>query len=270
MIKYIELIAVAVIIIAGSIDKEKMIFNNLLLLTQFITRIPIKLSLACTQENFKRASLFFPVVGVFIGAIEYGVFYLTSRLFPIPMAAVITVMAGVFITGGLHMDGLGDTCDGFFSFRSRERIIEIMKDSRVGSFGVLAVFFDLIIKILGVYYIGIKGIAPMIIVIPMVSRLFTVLVCLIGKNAKEKGTGNLYIGNTSVVYFTGACILTMLIGHMLFPFRAILIMLATGLVVTLLFNVMCKEKIGGHSGDTLGANNELVEICLFIVVSGIL
>ena len=267
MIKGIELVIIALIIIISSIDKEKVIFNNLLLLFQFITRIPIKLSLACEKENFKRASIFFPVVGATIGIIEYGIFYLSAKVLPFPMVAVITVLAGIFITGGLHMDGLGDTCDGFFSFRSRERIIEIMKDSRVGSFGVLAMIFDVIVRIFGVYYIGINSMGYMLIIIPMISRMFTVFVCLIGKNAKEKGTGTLYIENTSYKQFFGAVILTVLISNLFCDFFTIGYLLIAGLVVTLLFNGMCKSKIGGHSGDTLGANNELVEICLFIICS---
>lgn len=262
-----KIIIVFMIIIVASMKKEKIIFNNLLLLIQFITRIPIKLSLACEKKNFKEASIFFPVVGAIIGAIEFLIFYLTSKILPMSFVAIITVVSGIFLTGGLHMDGLGDTCDGFFSFRSRERIIEIMKDSRVGAFGVIAMIIDILVRILGVYYIGINNIGYMIIIIPMISRLFTVFVCLIGKNAKKEGTGTLYIENTSRIYFLGALTLTLLIGTMAFSFKTIGILLLGGFITTLLFNRMCKIKINGHSGDTLGANNELVELVLFILAS---
>lgn len=107
----------------------------------------------------------------------------------------------------------------------------------------------------------------MIIVIPMISRLFTVFISLIGKSAKKEGTGNLYIGNTNVMYFTGALALTILIGNLFFGVGAVLILLAGGLIVSMLFNSFCNSRIGGQSGDTLGANNELVELMLFILIS---
>ena len=267
MIKGLIILSIIAIMIFGAIGKEKIFFNNFLLLFQFITRIPVNISLACEKENFRKATLYFPVVGAILGAIEYFVFYITSLWLPLPVVAIITVIVGIIITGGLHMDGLGDTCDGFFSFRSRERIIEIMKDSRVGSFGVLAMIIDIAVKALGIYYIGIKSMEYMIIVVPMISRLFTVFIALIGKTAKKDGTGNLYIGNTNGIYFTGAMTLTLLIGSLFFNVKYILILLLGGLIVTLLFNSFCNSKIGGHSGDTLGANNEIVELTLFILIS---
>lgn len=267
MIKGLIILAIIAIMIFGAIGKEKIFFNNFLLLFQFITRIPVNISLACEKENFGKATLYFPVVGAILGAIEYFVFYITSLWLPLPVVAIITVIVGIIITGGLHMDGLGDTCDGFFSFRSRERIIEIMKDSRVGSFGVLAMIIDIAVKALGIYYIGMKSMEYMIIVVPMISRLFTVFIALIGKTAKKDGTGNLYIGNTNGIYFTGAMTLTLLIGNLFFNVKYILILLLGGLIVTLLFNSFCNSKIGGHSGDTLGANNEIVELTLFMLIS---
>lgn len=270
MIKNLIILAIIAIMVLGTIGKEKIFFNNFLLLFQFITRIPVNISLACEKENFKKATLYFPVVGAILGAIEYLIFYITSIWLPLPMVAIITVIVGIFITGGLHMDGLGDTCDGFFSFRSRERIIEIMKDSRVGSFGVLAMIIDIAVKALGIYYIGTKSIGYMIIVVPMISRLFTVFIALIGKSAKKEGTGNFYIGNTNGVYFTGALTLTLLIGSLFFNIKYIIILLLGGLIVTIIFNLFCNSKIGGHSGDTLGANNEIVELALFILISSMI
>ncbi len=110
----------------------------------------------------------------------------------------------------------------------------------------------------------------MIIVVPMISRLFTVFIALIGKSAKKEGTGNFYIGNTNGVYFTGALTLTLLIGSLFFNIKYIIILLLGGLIVTIIFNLFCNSKIGGHSGDTLGANNEIVELALFILISSMI
>lgn len=266
----IYIIIILTILVLGSIGKRKVVFNDFLLVFQFITRLPINISLQCEKENFKKGTLYFSAVGAIIGILEYGVYFLCSRVLPLPMVAVITVLSGIFITGGLHMDGLGDTCDGFFSFRSRERIIEIMKDSRVGTFGVIAVIIDILLKVVGVYYAGAKGMEYMIIVIPCISRLTLGYLSLVGRTAKETGTGNLYIKNTNIVLFIGSCIIAIALGAIFYPVKIIFILVIIALLISSLFNLYCISKIGGLSGDTLGANNEIIEIILFIIISSTL
>ncbi len=254
------------IIVAGAIGKGKMLFNDFLLVFQFITRLPVNISLKCEQENFKKGTLYFSVVGAIIGALEYLVFMGSYQILPLPIASVLTVLSGIFITGGLHMDGLGDTCDGFFAFKGKDRIIEIMKDSRVGTFGVIALIMEIIFKIVGIYYLGTKDLAYMIIVVPCISRLSLVYLSLIGKTAKKNGTGNLYIGNTNIIYFMGGIILTLAIGNLFFSIETILFLIVAAIVISSIFNIYCVRRIGGLSGDTLGANNEIIEIALFLIL----
>ncbi|WP_084315484.1 adenosylcobinamide-GDP ribazoletransferase [Clostridium hydrogeniformans] len=265
---YMDLGILGTIFLLGALGKYKIPFNNFLLITQFITRLPLKISLSCEMEDFKKGTLYFPMVGALIGGIQYLVFIITKAYFPMIIAATFTVLSMVFITGGLHIDGLSDTCDGFFSFKGgKDKIIEIMKDSRVGAFGVIAIIFDITLRILGVYYMGVKGIDYGIIVVPSITRAFTVLLFLIGKPAKEKGSGNLYIGNTTPIKFVGALISAFLIGKILIGYYGALILILSGLIITLLFSRFCSITIQGHTGDTLGANNELVEIGLFLIIS---
>lgn len=265
---YSDLGILGVIFLLGAIGRYKIPFNNFLLITQFITRLPLKISLSCEIEDFKRGTLYFPMVGALIGGIQYLVFIIIKAYFPMIIAATFTVLSMVFITGGLHIDGLSDTCDGFFSFKGgKDKIIEIMKDSRVGAFGVIAIIFDIALRILGVYYMGLKGLEYGLIVVPSITRAFTVLLFLIGKPAKEKGSGNLYIGNTTAVKFMGALISAFIIGKILIGYYGSLILLLSGLIITLLFSRFCNNTIQGHTGDTLGANNELVEIGLLLIIS---
>lgn len=266
----LQICLLALIFVLGGIKNKKYPFNNFLLILQFITRLPLKINLSCEKENFKNGTLYFPVVGIIIGLIQYLVFIILKPIIPIEIVAIFTVLTGVLVTGGLHIDGLGDTCDGFFAFKGEERIIEIMKDSRVGTFGVLAVIFDMVLRISAISVIGQKGLEVSIIAVPCITRAFTILACYIGKPAKPNGTGNLYIANTNLKYLIGAISIAFLVGNLLLGTKPVSILMLGALIITIIFNRFSKVTIGGHTGDTLGANNELVEILLFVLCGSFL
>jgi cobalamin 5''-phosphate synthase/cobalamin synthase len=239
---------------------------NLLLFIQFYTRIPINLNLPCERENFRRGSVFLPIVGLIIGGIQWGVYKLFIEVLPLDPTIVIVLLVGVLLTGGLHIDGLGDTCDGFFAFKGSDRIIEIMKDSRIGTYSCIATIFDFLFK-----YTLIAAIAPKfsiaIIVAPMVSRFTTVFLSAIGNTAKNTGTGNLFIGNIGKVQLVITVLITTGILILIMNPRYVIILLISGLVLSFILNKFCKSKIGGITGDILGANNELVEILTLILIA---
>ena len=112
---------------------------------QFLTKIPIPITLEFNEEDFGKCVVLSPLVGVVLGAILALVYYLFSFLFPPIIVGFICLIIYVCLTGGLHLDGLGDTFDGVFSYREKEKILEIMKDSRLGTNGLLAILFILIL-----------------------------------------------------------------------------------------------------------------------------
>lgn len=239
---------------------------NLLLFIQFFTRIPINLNLPCEKKNFRRGSVFLPIVGLIIGTIQWGVYKLFIEVLPLNPTIVIVLLVGVLVTGGLHIDGLGDTCDGFFAFKGSDRIIEIMKDSRIGTYSCIATIFDFLFK-----YTLIAAIAPKfsvaIIVVPMVSRFTTVFLSSRGNTAKNTGTGNLFIGNVGRVQLIITSIMTIGILVLIMNPRYVLLLLISGLILSFILNEFCIRKIGGITGDILGANNELVEILTLILIA---
>ncbi|MCT8978164.1 adenosylcobinamide-GDP ribazoletransferase [Clostridium sp. CX1] len=247
----------------------KRIIQNLLLMVQFLTRIPVNLNLPCEKEDFKRGAIFLPVVGFIIGAIQWGIYELFIRILPLEPTIVIILLAGIIVTGALHLDGLGDTCDGFFAFKGNDRIIEIMKDSRIGSYACIAVIFDLLFK-----YALFSSIAPSfpigIIVVPIISRFTTVFIITIGKNAKKTGSGNLFVENVGKLQLFISFLLTTGILILMMNAIHVIILLFAGVVFTAIFNEFSKSKIGGITGDILGANNELVEILTLILIAVIL
>lgn len=118
-----------------------------ILAVQLLTRIPIKKQVAVSDDTLTKGVIFWPFIGLITGAIQLGVYYLLSFIMARPAAVVLTVLTQILINGGFHLDGLCDTADGIYSARTRERMLEIMKDSRIGTNGVIAAFFDIILKI---------------------------------------------------------------------------------------------------------------------------
>lgn len=235
--------------------------NNLLLYFQFLTRVPINKELECTPNNFRQGTIFFPLIGLFLGGMEYLVYFLTKNIFPSSVSAATIVIIPIILTGGLHVDGLGDTCDGFFAFKGgKEKIIEIMKDSRVGTYASIAVVCDILLK-----YTLIKssielGMPEIIVAGPILARVGVIFIAFIGKQAKEKGSGNIFIGNIDLKMLILTFIIAM--GLCLWLVGAIETVTSVGVIIVfdLLFNKLCQNKINGHTGDTLGAVSELGEI----------
>lgn len=244
----------------------KQIIGNFLLMIQFLTRIPVNISLPCGKDDFRRASIFFPVIGLVLGGIQWCVYTLLIKVLPLNVVVTIVLIAGIILTGAIHIDGLGDTCDGFFAFKGNDRIIEIMKDSRIGTYACIAVIMDLLLR-----YTLLTDVAPRltaaIIAAPMVSRYSTLLLGLKGKTAKSTGTGNFFIGNVGIAQFIIALVITAGVLALIMPPIYIVVLLVAALASAFLFNKFCEKVIGGLTGDTLGANNELVEILTLILIS---
>jgi adenosylcobinamide-GDP ribazoletransferase len=239
--------------------------NDFLLMLQFLTRIPVNKSLECENRNFRKGALYLPVVGLIIGGIQWIVYYLLNKVLPVNITAIFVVLIGILITGALHVDGLGDTCDGFFAFKGRDRIIEIMKDSRIGTFAGIAIVMDILLKVIASGYIIERNIALVLIVSPVIGRFSIMLISLISKPAKSTGSGNLFIGNMSKSIVILAGTITLTISSLLLGFKASAVIFIASVIITILSSKYSTSKIGGLTGDILGANNELVEIFVMIV-----
>jgi len=240
--------------------------NDFLLLFQFFTRIPINKNLECDKENFRRGSIFFPVVGLFIGVVQFLVYYILIKVLPVNITAVFVVIIPIVITGGLHVDGLGDTCDGFFSLKGdKYKIIEVMKDSTVGTYATIAIVFDILVRYAAVNTIIEVNLPFILIVVPIIARFTVVFISFIGKTAKETGSGNIFIANIDVRTLVITGITTMIFVTLLIGLNKSVILIVSALLLSFFFNKFCESKITGLTGDSLGANNELVEILTMIL-----
>lgn len=242
--------------------------RHILLAFQIMSRIPINIALPCQPDDMIGSMVYFPLVGAVVGALMALAGWLGYALTGSYIAAAaLMVLCDVLVTGGIHMDGLGDTCDGFFSGRDCARIMEIMHDSRMGTFGALGVILTLMLKFaficaalerLGMAALGLTFAAPVL------SRMCVVLLEKIGVSARD-GMGSAYVKGMSwrrvlEAYALGAVLILLVKPTALLGAPA-------ACVLALGFNSYFNRKIGGLTGDTLGAANELCALAMYALAA---
>lgn len=162
----------------------------------FISRLPVpaRWSQGLDFEHYSRGIVMFPLIGVVLGGLTGLVFMALQPWCGIPLAALFAVLTLALLTGGFHLDGLADTCDGIFSARRRERMLEIMRDSRLGTHGGLALIFVLLAKVLVVSELALRG-TPMLAALAaacVAGRGTAVLLMYRHRYAREEGLGNVF------------------------------------------------------------------------------
>lgn len=243
-------------------------FKRFILMVQFLTRIPISINLDIEQADFTWGIIFFPVVGLIVGLVMALGYYLGSLLGLnlIPFLLVITFQ--ILITGALHIDGLGDTCDGFFSNKNREGMLTIMRDSRIGTNGSVAIFIDVLFKFVLLYELtrGINELTTLYIIIalPVAGKVGMLTATAKSTYARsDSGLGKLFIDDVGFWQWLFGIIFSLVIFYLFFSVYGI-IYVCMILLVAYLFTVFAEKKIGGMTGDTLGAANEICEIAFLL------
>ena len=121
--------------------------KQFILLTQFMTRIPVPVKTEYSEKDFGKSIKYFPVLGLLIGGLLYLTYFIVSKFTDSRLlTAVFIVIAETVITGAIHLDGLADTFDGLFSYRPKDKILEIMKDSRIGTNGAIVLIIYFLLK----------------------------------------------------------------------------------------------------------------------------
>lgn len=237
---------------------------------QFITRIPVPQHYTedLDIKDYPKGVITFPFVGVTIGCICAFVFLIAQLWWGNLIAAVCAVIASAMVTGAFHLDGLADTADGIFSSRSREKMLEIMRDSRIGSNGALALIFVVLLKVLVIYQLAEHHLAvcALLIAAPALARTLAVRLLMFRQNyARDSGLGHFYIGNITksaarLTVLTGLVIVLLLTGY-----KGLFYAVATA-GFALIYRSLIQNKIGGQTGDTLGAGMELFELVFLLLM----
>ncbi len=239
--------------------------KGMILALQFLTRLPVNIEVDFNEENIRKSSFFYPFIGLLLGLIASIPYYLLSSV-NIDIASFLTLLTAIILTGGLHLDGLSDTADGFFSNTDKDRCLDIMKDSRIGAFGVISLILLILFKYILISNLGSN--LPLALAFSMAnSRLIVLLQIAFKKSARPGGLGDkvhqsqprTYIILTSIVYL-------ILIGLIDVVY---LIPLVFSLFIGELISQYSYKKIGGFTGDVYGATIEISELASLLGFWGV-
>ncbi|MFA5368213.1 MAG: adenosylcobinamide-GDP ribazoletransferase [Dehalococcoidia bacterium] len=215
------------------------------------------------------SSVYFPLVGLVIGFVLAGVDYGLGRVLPDLLTSAITVAVLILLTGALHFEGFVDTCDGLFGGHTRERRLEIMRMKNVGSYAVAGGALLLILK-----FAAIASLAAgwdrfwIIALFPVMSRWGMALALNLFPYARAEGLGSAFRSNKSFIYMLAAGIIALAIS-LVFGWVGGIVLLFAAKLVALLMGWGISRMLGGLTGDTYGAINEVTEVLVLIVAVAI-
>lgn len=238
--------------------------KSFLIALQFLSRIQLVKQTVWTNEDFGRAVLWFPLVGWLIGILLALVYTGCSVILGEPYRSLLVVLAWLFITGGLHADGFMDTADGIFSGRSRERMLEILKDSCVGANGIIAFFFLVSLKICFLANCAPDMALAALAGIPAAARFGTLISIFQFSYAREQGLGKAFRQYAPPYTMKGAFVLALL--PVIYSGFLYLVLLGAAMLLSLAANRYLTRILGGVTGDTYGAVLEGSEMALLGLV----
>ena len=239
-------------------------FTDLRSAILFITILPAGKNVAYSPMGMIR---FFPVVGLIIGALLVLFDLVVSQFWATPVVALLDLLFLVVVTGAFHLDGLGDTADGIFSHRPRERALEIMKDSRTGMMGLVAVVCGLAVKLAGIWSVKTTGtpaqVLILLLIVPAYSRASMIFgIKALNYGRKGEGTGREHFGRPLGLKDFFYCLIPLFFSLFL-GYKCLVLNLIFFIGVALIL-VFYKKKMNCITGDMLGAMNEVLEAVLFL------
>ncbi|MFV0474453.1 MAG: adenosylcobinamide-GDP ribazoletransferase [Pikeienuella sp.] len=231
---------------------------------QFLTRLPAPGRIGHEEDRLARASRYFSLVGLVVGGVG-ALVWLAATGLPPQAAALLALGAMAFVTGGLHEDGLADCCDGLGGGRTRERALEIMRDSRIGAHGALGLLFSVGLRAAALAALAPAAGATALIVAAMAGRAGIALVLAAGTYARAEGAAMTAMGArwpeaalaAGFAFIAGAC-----------AGWAGLLAVFVALALARLWLCWLKRRLGGYTGDGLGAAEQIGEIAALLILAG--
>lgn len=232
---------------------------------QFLTIIAIPWRREPQTDELGRSAGFFPVVGLIIGLILVGLYWLFGLLLPPMIVAALLVASLAVISGAIHLDGFADTCDGLASHKTVEERWQVMHDSRAGAFGIVGVVLLLLIKYASLTSIPAASMMMALVLMPVVSRWAMAYALFAYPYARPSGLGKALQQGTRWPGFTMATAITVAIAAVIANLIGLAILFFSW-VVTLVAAAYFKSKFKGLTGDNYGAINEVVEVSVLIFI----
>jgi adenosylcobinamide-GDP ribazoletransferase len=225
-----------------------------------MTTLPVKLPDAWASGDSGRAAVWYPLVGLVIGALTWLSWNATMLLFPSFVAGIITLVVWVALTGGLHLDGLADCCDGLFVSAGPERRLEIMKDPHIGTFGVIGLILVLFLKAAALA--SLTSAASLGILLAASLARWCILPAGLLPLARPSGMGADFAAGLRRSFIIWGAVIPLAIAIFLGVHGALSIVAGTGAMALVLG--LAKSRIGGVTGDVFGMLVEIVEVVVLL------
>jgi adenosylcobinamide-GDP ribazoletransferase len=251
-------------ILAAGIHQCRLFF----IAVQFFTRLPIPRWVGFEPDWLQHAARYFPLVGIVIAVLISALYALTALLWPAPVAVLLATMAGIYLTGALHEDGFADMCDGFGGGATRERVLEIMRDSHIGAYGAIGITSLLALKCVTLILLPSGMVISALLVAHPLSRLAAAaLICTLDY-ARSSGKA-MPVAHMSAIEFAIAAVTALLpalalvlSGHLVWT--ALLGAMLGAAITTLWLAKKFVRRIGGYTGDCLGTVQQVTEVVFYL------
>jgi adenosylcobinamide-GDP ribazoletransferase len=238
---------------------------------QFFTRLPIPAWVGFEASWLQHASRYFPLVGCVVAAVAAAVYYAAALVLPAPVAAVLSTAASIYLTGAFHEDGFADACDGLGGGMTRERVLEIMKDSRVGAYGAIGIVCMLAAKLSALAMLPPRVAVGALFLAHPLSRLAAA--SLIWKMAyvRDEGKAKPLAQQMTSAEFAIAALTALLPVPALLAAgwvspAALLAALLAAITAALWLGRKLQSRLGGYTGDCLGAVQQVAEALIYVGV----
>ena len=239
--------------------------RGFILAWEFLTIIPLSRNRDVRPEELARSMAYFPLVGLILGIILVISNIGLLKVLPASIVDAILIAELIILTRGLHIDGFVDTIDGLAGGKTKEDILNIMRDHRVGALGVVGVIMLIMIKYLSLNSVPAASKNLTLIAMPMISRWLQAPFTNLFPYARQDGMGKAFTEGVRGRQVGIATIVTALFLIFIFKFNAILIM---GLmaIVSYLIGLYFKKILGGITGDVIGAVSEVNEVMFILII----
>lgn len=246
----------------------KRLVQDILAAFMLLSRVPVQWEKVSNEApDIGRAMWAYPVVGLFVGGCSAAVYLLAIYIsVPSLLAIIIALIVSVFVTGAFHEDGLADVADGFGGGLTREKKLEIMRDSRIGTYGGLALILAIALKVSSLAQLPPLWVVKAVVIGAVVSRVMIIVTARVLPPARKNSLAT-EAGKPSVVIMVSAFVIAGATTYLLAGYWPLFVVIGVALMVTLFFCRLAYTQVQGFSGDILGATQQISEISIFVTLA---
>lgn len=241
--------------------------NLLFLAFQFYSRIPTGKT-DYSEENLTKAFRYFPLVGIVVGGLAGCVGWAAAFIFPLSASIVLSLIAMVLLTGGLHEDGFSDFFDGFGGGYTKERILAIMKDSTVGAYGVISLILLFLLKFSLLLSLDIAVLPFVLIAAHASSRFMSIVLINTSRYARTENSKAMHTRNKTGMTTTLIAFVFAALPLPFLPWQISAVVFPTFFAIYWALKRYVERKINGFTGDILGALQQLCELAFYMIYVG--